>query len=431
MADITIADLLYLAKERYSRNVADITNREPRLLNRVKKATDVEWDGEGRFFVHPIHLEGGQSQGFYAEAEQLPPSEPQVGERMIIFCKAMAFTVRITRQNLLAIKQGPGAFFNSKAHEVEENTISLLEKMSRAFGGAGMGVLGILAGAGSVAAGNTTFTFTDKTNMQHFRKGLKVDIWAPAYPVANRKNHTGGDDNTTFDVGWKIIDVNRAARTITVQGDHPAAGGDDAAAGDYVLPQNEGIGLSGAAAGSNLESGKEIMGLEGLFSTGQFFPKLQNLALGTFTELQAPRDTAGAPRAISPNLLQKMHDDIQTASGKMIDFIWLDYHQNRTLLAAGLQDVRHVSEKVKLGYTEMTWNGKPLFVDRQAHPGKVFLGSMECLGRVVLAEMGPMDGPMGERIPRFAVTEWAFGADMNLFNRQPNGGGWIEDLTTS
>lgn len=438
MTVIKISDFLFAAKERYGRDVTDIMNREPLLLRKIKKATDVHWDGEGRYFVRPLRLEGGQSQGFYAEAEILPPSEPSVGDRMLIYFKSMAFTIQITRQNIIAIKQNAGAFFNAKANEVEQNTISLREKMSRAMAGDGMGVLGILAGAAVVAGGDSTLTFTDATNMQYFRKGACLDLWRPAYPVVTRtriSDMAGGSaaaDNVSFDKGWRILEVNRAARTVKVDGDMNAGGGaQNPAAGDYALPMNEGIGLNGVAAGSNLDTGKEIAGLQYLFSTGQYWPRLQALSYATYPEIQSPRDTAGAPRPLTPIMLEKMKDDIQIASGMGIDFIYFDHFQNRQLLAAGLQDVRHVSEKVALGYTEFSWNGKSFFVDRLAPPGKALLCSLDALGRVEAEDLGPMDGPQGERISRYAVQEWAYGADMNLFVRKPNAGGWIENLTTS
>lgn len=434
--DIKISDLLYAAKERYARDVAEIMNRDPLLLQHFTKSTDAVWDGEGRYFVQPLHLEGGQSQGFYAEAERLPPSVAQVGDRFICYPKSMAFTVRITRQNMLAIRQGAGAFFNAKEWEVRQNTISLREKMSRAMWGDGQGVLGILAGVAVVAGGDSTLTFTADTNMQYFRKGMFVDFWRPAYPVVTRtriSNMAGGSaaaDAVSYDVGWKILEVNRTARTILVDGDINAGGGaENPAAGDYCLPQNEGIGLNGATG--NLATGKEITGLAAGFQTGQYWNNLQGLAYATYTEIKSPRDTAGAPRNLTPMMLQSMLNQIEIASGKDVNFIGLDHFQFDKLLAGGLTDVMHVSEQIKLGYTKLTWNGKSLFKDRLAPPGKVFMGSTSAIHRAILGEFGPFDGSMGERIPGYAIQEWAFGADINLIYDSPVAGGWIENLTTS
>ena len=425
MTDIAIKDVLFLMKERYSTDITEIMNREPLLLQRISKATDVEWDGVGKYFKRPVHLEGGQSQGFYAEGETLPPSEPQVGDSFVIYCKAMAFTVRITRQNLLALKQGLGGFVNSKSFEVNQNTMSLREKMSIAFGNEGMGVLGIVLGTPSFSTPLSTIVFNSDTNMQRFRKGMKLDGWLPAYPVVTRHGHA---NSTTFNAGFPIFEVNRAGRTIKVTGDvttSPAW-----ASGDYVMAQNEGIGLSGATG--NLANGKQITGLLSLFSTGNYWLTLQGLTYTSLPEISSPRNTAGSDRKLTPDLMQIMKDDIEIASKEDVDFIYLDHFQNRTLLAGGLTDVRHVSQKIKLGYTELDWNGKKLFIDRLAPPGKVFMGGLNALGRAVLADMGPMDSsPGGERIPGLAVQEWAFGADMNLFVRNPLAGGWIENLTKS
>jgi hypothetical protein len=331
--------------------------------------------------------------------------------------------VRITRQNLLSLKQGLGGFVNSKSFEVNENTISLREKMSIAFGNEGMGVLGVVA---SVTTGGTsTITFDDNTNMQRFRKGLKIDIWAPAYPVVTRH---GKADATTYDVGFPITIVNRSTRTVTVTGDISTSV--TAAAGDYVMAQNEGIGLNGATG--NLATGKQIIGLWGLYNSGANWLTIQGLTYTAATELMSPRSTAGTARKLTPMMMQEMKDEIEIASKSEIDFIYMDHFQHRTLLEGGLTDVRHVSQKIKLGYTELDWNGKTIFVDRLAHPGKVFMGSLNSMGRVVMAEMGPMDAnPSGERIEGKAVNEWAFGADMNLMTRNPVAGGWIENLTKS
>lgn len=427
MTDIKISDVLFLMKERYSSDITEIMNREPLLLQKISRATDVEWDGVGKYFKRPVHLEGGMSQGFYAEAEALPPSEPQVGDSFLIYCKAMAFTIRITRQNLLSLKQGMGGFVNSKSFEVNQNTMSLREKMSIAFGNEGMGVIGILSVDATVAAGVSTLTFTTDTNMQYYRKGQKLEAWAPAYPVVTRHGHAS---SATFNQGMPITEVNRAARTVKVTGDMTTAPA--AVAGDYIMYQNEGIGLNGAAAGSNLDSGKQITGLQQLYSTGNKWVRLQGLAYATLPELKSPRSTAGSDRNLTPDLMQVMKDDIEIASKEEVDFIWMDHFQHRKLLAGGLADVRHVSQKIKLGYTELDWNGKKIFVDRLAPPGKVFMGSLKTMGRAVLAEMGPMDAsPGGERLPGFAVQEWAFGSDQNLFTRNPVAGGWLENLTKS
>ena len=422
------ADFFGAMKEFYTNMMADLPNRSAILMDKIEEATSVQWGGEGKYAVVPIHVESGlRGSGAYTEGADMNVYEAQDYDQMKVYVKSLAFPIELSLEAREAVKKGPGAFIDSKGSEIEQNMKWLREKQARMGYGDGFGRLGLVEAISETGGTHTIITLTAESNIRWIRPTMRIDAWAPAYPPANRRNHSGGaDSNTTRDVGWPVTSVTPSARQFRVLGLMvTGAGGDATVVGDQILPENVGIG----ATGNQYGTGVEFAGFRHLVSDNNILTTLQGLTLDTYPALKGYRDTAGVDRDITIDLLQKTVDAIEDEGGKEPDFIAMNKGQRRKLLAIGLTDVRHESQKLKLGYKELDWNGKKFFVDRLAYPKMIFMGSMSAFKRATLIPLGAIDGsPAGLRIYRKTAFEWVFGTVGNMFVTHPNQCGWIEDL---
>jgi hypothetical protein len=430
-----IADIQFALKQEFDTTMHDIPNVEPRLLEQVEKYP-ARFHGVGKYAEMPLHTEGGmRGVGAVEEGNLMAPFTPQVGTVARIYAKTQAFPVECTDMTLSAAKKGAGAYVDYMAWEFKKKKDWAREQESRQCWGDGHGVLGVVA---SVTANGVTpgvVTFDASTNMQNFRVGMRVDFWNDEYTLANRRHGSDLTTNnqTTRDVGWEITAVNEAARTITVNGEIGDTDGanDPPIAGDWAIIENVGIGINGAAAGDNLDNGKEYTGFTALFSDGNIITTIQNVTLATYPELKAYIDSnGGVGRDITIDMLQSAEDRVERRTGKMVDFVGMNYGQRRKLLSLGLPDVRHTSQEIKLGFKKIDWNGHPLFIDRLAPLKKVLVAALKGnVGRVELEEWHPVDhGEVGLRRTSALDFQWAYAKYANLCLINPAGGVWITDL---
>jgi hypothetical protein len=427
MAESTLTALLYMAKERYSKYVVQQENVEPLLLEKVERDETMSYDTGGKYWVFPVQFPGGESVGAYLEAGNLPGgptgSLALRGEQGRINPKLNAFTERITGLSRESIKRGPKGFFDSLDQSIKSKTQYVRNDMARQMWGNGRGVLGtVLSVAGG--ASPSTVTFTTDTNMQNFRVSMRLDFYDAT--LADRRVGSDGltDDLTTQDIGYQITLVDIASRTITVTGD-VADATDAVVATDVAVRENTGIGVGAAGEGT------EITGLQQLVDDGTLtLVTMQNISRTTFPEWESFIDSNGGTlRPITEDLLQSTLDETETRSGKEVTFIGMNKGQRRQLLAIGLTNVRHQSAKLNLGYTELDWNGKRLFVDRQAPLQEIYMGNFAQLARFIVKEWGSLDvTPGGERIPRRDAFELAYGTYMNLGIKASHAWSRIRDL---
>ena len=428
VSPIKTTDLLGAMKERYIEDLIELSNRETILLDTIEADTQIRWTGEGKYAVLFIHAEGGlRGQGAYVEGGNLLLPDKQVVDQGKVYWKSLAYTIGLTGQAIAAVKKGDGSVIDAKVFENMQNAKWLREKMTRMMYGNGFGDLGTVS-AIAVAAGDTTLTMDAATNMNWFRKGMRVDGWAPGLLPANRRAGVGGvNDQTTEDIGWTISAVNKAAKTLLFTAQDLSAV-DSTIAGDILRPENIGLGAVGATG--NYGSGVELTGLRALVSDGNVLSTVEGFTLATYPQFKGLRDTSGIDRDLTVDLLQTVEDNISVESNSEPTDTIIPFDQRRKLIALGLQDVRHASEELKLGFKKLTFNGREFTVDRMMLPGKVFMGSIKkSFARAVLQALGPLDkNPGGVRPSRQYAFEWIFGTDQNLIVRTPNANAWIENL---
>lgn len=434
MAVTGLAEALWEAKEVYSKYVVEVRNLEPLLLELIERSDDVmEYSSGGKYWLFPVEFPGGESVGAFREAGVLPGgptgSLELRGEQGRINVKRVGFAHRVTGTARASIKQGAKGFFDTLDRSIKQKTRITRNDMSRQMWGTGKGILG---GGGTAATGGvitavtggvpSSLTFGVGTNMSHFSVNMRVDIWNAALTDRRTVSATSTNDETSEDgQGIQISAVNPDARTITFATD-VTLGANDPAVGDVVLRENVGI-----TAGTE---GNELTGLLQLVQNADITATMQFISFATFPEWQAVVDSnGGVPRNITEDLLQKNVDNVETRSGQDVDTFLTTKGQRRKLIQIGLANVRHESAQLRLGYEKLLYNGKKMFVDRQAILGVLFLGNLAQLGRFIVKDWGSLDvSTGGERVPHFDVTEFAYGTYMNLGIKQANAWGRIMDL---
>lgn len=146
----------------------------------------------------PIGLSGGF--GFGYEGEATPKAGPVKFERFETNAKDMYVNVVIS-QKAVSLTQSGGAMANALDTEVKAAYDTAKWNVGRALFGNGTGVLTTISALGT--AGNT-ITVADT---KYVKEGLLIDIYA-----------TGGSSPQTNGAARRIVAVDRANKTITIDG---------------------------------------------------------------------------------------------------------------------------------------------------------------------------------------------------------------------
>lgn len=437
MGATDFAAALWEAKELYASYVVEQRNIDPQLLEEFESDESMKYDGGGKYFVYPVEFFGGESVGAYRDGGKLPGgptgSLALQGDQGRINVKLIAMAHRITGLAEASVTKGPKGFFDTLDHAIKRKTALARFDMARQLWGTGRGQLGgagitgyggrisAIVGA-SPGAGQTTITFEVGTNMFHFPTGARLDFYTPAAGSLGTRKGVATD---TEDLGSGITSVNPDARQIVIDRDvvtgPPALGA--VAVNDVAVKENVGIGVTTG-------EGTELCGMFRLVQDGDISTSNQNLAYTAWpTHKSYVDDTGGTPRDITEDLLWKVIDRTENDSGKMVDFIAMNKGQRRKLLAIGLSNVRHESAKFRLGYEELKFNGKNLYIDRLAPFGTVFMGNRSQICRVILKDWASADvNAGGERIAHEDVKELAYNTYFNVAIKQTNAWSRIGDL---
>ena len=424
-----------MGKEVYASFFVEQRNTDPTMYDEIEDGTE-SYDFGGKYFVIPVELSGGESLGAIREGGLLPGgvngSIPLDGVQAKVYPKLIYMTHALTGLDIAALQKGPKAFFNSMDRAISQKTKFVRNDIARQFHGTGRGILG---GGGTASTGGDILSCTNatpsvvqfgpKTNMNHFAKSMRVEFWVGS-TMQTRHNGPGTANQTAEDQGADISEVRRAAKQIVLAQNFGAA--DAVVAGDVCV--REGACNSGLSTGIGAGEGQEITGLQQLVQDGNTTLNLQSIVLGTYSDYKATVDTnGGIDRDITLDLLQKTSDEINSLSGTDPNWVVMGYGQQRKLMAIGLADVRHLSEKLRLGFTEMTWNGKSFYIDRMAFNGQITLGRKDQLCRMKVKEWGSLDHVRGgQRVTRKDAYELAWGEYGNLAIKRTNAFARIGDL---
>jgi len=419
-----------MAKERYANYIVEQENVEPMLLELLERDETMDYDSGGKYWLFPVQLPGGESVGAATEGGNLPGGpEGSIalrGAQGRINPKLNYLTERITGLTEASITKGVKGFFDALDRSIESKTKYARNDMSRQMWGTGRGNLGAVQAVANGAGTNDRVTLTADSNMQYIRHSMRVDFWTSTLVTRN-----SAANQTTLDVGFNVTNVNYAARTFDVVDNAGAPvnlatiGQAAVVATNVVVRENVGIGTGATGEGN------EITGLQQLVDDGTLTVAIMEFINRTTTpEWRSHIDANGGTlRNITEDLMQSMDDTIQTFSGKEVTFIGMGKGQRRKLIAIGLPQVQHLSAKLHLGYTEIDWNGKKFFIDRQAPLREIYMGNLAQICRFIVKPWGSIDKVAGgERLPHRDVAELAYGTYMNIGIKQSNAWGRIRDL---
>lgn len=420
MADVnaTRTQLLALFKEVYGERVAEQPNRTTFILNEFDASTR---RFGGKYWTAPMLDEGGQAVGSFNEDEQVEDAQGETSKEIQIRPRQHYALVRISGLAIAASKQNLYAFVQAKDFEIKNKTKWLLSHLNVQFYGRGDGRLGAAASASDAP---DSIVMAVGTNMNWFRKGLKVDVWNAA--VTARRN---SGDTTSKNQGWQITSVVKSTRTLNFGNVNPATAG--VIAGDFVYFQDAKLTGSAAAAES---TGKQITGLaslvddtsEGVSST------IQNIDRTTFTIFRSSvLSNGGTSRALSLDLVQQLSDAIAQESGEEPDWMVGGYGQRRNYLNLLWYDVRYGPKDLRGGFEVLKYNNLDWVVDKDCQLGRIYAGMKDSLKKYVVAPIGILDqaGPQMERVPKTDVHELLIGGYFNAGIERPNTWGKMVDLT--
>jgi hypothetical protein len=408
-APATSTSILNIFKEVYGERIEEQPNREAFMYKEFEK-TKKRFGG--KYWTFPVLDEGGQAVGSYLEDDVLPQSQAETVLATQITSKKHYAVVRISGFAIKAARRNLYAFIQSKDLEIRNKTKWLISDLNRQCYGESMGELGeVLSDAAN------QLTFVVGTNMNHFRKGMKIDI----FDAALTTKHNGTVD--TQGEGRGITVINKATRTITYDGTDLAG---STAATDRVFREDSRSDIAATA------EGKELNGLRFIVDdTTTSIDTFQNIdrssvAIWNGNVLQ----NSGTLRPLSLDLMQVGVDTGEIESGMRTNRIIGGYGQRRNYLNLLWYDVRYGPQELKGGFQVLKYNDIDFWVDKDASLQTLFFLSRETIQRYEVQALGILDeaGVGAERLPQQDVYEILIGGYFNLGCGQCNANTRMIDL---
>lgn len=422
MPDVTASRsaLLQAFKEVYGEKVAEQQNRRAFIYNEFEKSN--RRTAGGKYWTIPMQDEGGQAVGSYNEDEETSDSQAETYKEIQILPRQHYATVQLTGLAMASAKGNLRAFIDAKDSEIKNKTKNLISRLNANYYQRGDGRIATIT-----AADATTFTCAVGTNMNWFRKGMKVDIYAAAgFPTTKRGT---GRSHGTKKQGWQITAVNKATRVVSYVTAGPAGdltGGSAAANTDIVVYEDTNDSSStGAVSGATDTAGKNILGLRSLVDDGtEGATTCQNINRTTFPIFKGNMlANSGVARALSLDLMQLSLDTCDVESGDVPDWMVAGYGQRRSYLNLLWYDVRYGPRQLRGGFEVLKYNNLDFVVDKDCEPGRIYFGLKESLKRYVIQEIGILDEATAsgfERVSKKDVYELLIGGYWNIGMDRPN-----------
>jgi hypothetical protein len=418
MADVnaTRAALLAVLKEVYGDKIAEQVNRTTFIYNQFEKS---KTKFGGKYWTVPLLDEGGQSVGSYNEDEEVADAQVETTKEIQIKPRQHYATIRISGLAMAASKQSLYSFVQAKDFEVRNKTRWLTSMLNANFYQDGKGVLGVVA---SASDSPDRIVMAAGTNMNWFRKGMKVDVWTADLTTTKRNGAT-----TTKKQGWQITSTDKDNLYLNLGNVNPSTAG--VVATDKVTYEDAVLGGTYAPADA---TGKYITGLKALVDdTSEGATTIQNIDRSVYTIFKAVRThNGGTTWDLALDLLQKHIDRIEVESGETPDFMISGFGQRRNYLNLLWYDVRYGPKKLTGGFETLKYNNLDWLVDKDCEGGRIYVGLKENLKIYEVGPIGILDqaGPQMERVPHFDVHEILVGGYFNLGILQPNSWGKLVDL---
>ena len=413
----TAAQILQIFKEVYGPRIEAQANKSAFMYKEFDKSKQEM--AAGKYWTFPVLDEGGWGAvGSRKDGQALPLAQAESPLQATIYPKYHYATIQVSGPAIAQSKNKALAFIQAKDLEVQEKTSTLIAMLNRqCYNNSGNG-LGV-----ELSDGTKSITFATDTNMNWFRKGMRIEIWDTT--LASRRNGTIG----TAAQGLTIDSVNKATRTITYSDTDIAS---SLSATDIVCMEDARLGCTAAT--------NEGAGLTGLLfiiddvtdSTAIF----QGLSGTTYPIWTGQRLFNSATlRPLSLDLIQTAIDQAEIESGIPVDFLISGLGQRRNYLNLLWFDARYEPQNFKGGFRVLQYAGGHNSIDWYSDkdcPRQQVIGlNRGTIKRYEVQPLGILDemGAGTTRVHGYDLYEVLVGGYFNLGATRRNCNFRLGDLT--
>ena len=328
MVTMTTAD--NALKSFYLGAVSDMLNTSVNpLLAQIKQSTADVWGKDVRRLVR-YGVNGGVGAG--TEAGNLPAAGGNRYAQFVTTLKNLFGTIEISDKAIRSSANNEGAFVNLLSDEMDGLIKSSSFNFGRMLFGDGSGTLTKVS---SIAGGVVTVE-----SVKNLAEGMIVDF-------------VSASGNSVLAGGRTILSINRANKTVTVDGNTLTIEGVPAAS--RIVVQNS--------------DGLELTGLGAIFGDGDTLYGVSR----EDNEWMNPyrKDSVGS---ISETAIQTAIDYLEETAGIRVNFIVCSWGVKRAL-AEYFSTYKRIVDTMELagGYKAMSFNGIPVVADRFCPDGTMYL----------------------------------------------------------
>jgi len=326
-------------KQVYDSYVEKMQNLRHRTIDEVGKSMK-KYDARGQGFYGAINDYGNESGGAQTENEAFRPIDSEHYEQWRVKPKIITWPIEFSGLSAAVADEGDEeAFAEVVVDALDMAKERLLSDENRQFFGKGTGDL---ASPSTAVVSDATSFAVDST--QYLRRNMVVDIYNGSTKTVDSK---------------RIIKVDHQNKVI-----HFATSIDaELVTTDVIVKEN--IRDSAPA------DGKEMMGLRGIIDDGTDLATFQNLNVADIEEWQSTRiDASGAN--LTSDLHQRLEDDVEILGGESIDLYITHAKQRRKYLNLVVPQRRYQDGKMDAGFTELTFNGKRMLLDKDCQSNVIY-----------------------------------------------------------
>lgn len=359
-APTTLANLSGAVKRIYDDYVEKMQNLEHRSIDKIGKSAKKHNAGGGGFFG-AINDYGNESGGAISETESFRSIDNENYAQYKVVPKIIVWPIEFSGLAAKAIDSDEEAFVNGVVDALDRAKERLLSDENRQFFGLGTGLLA--SPTGTVASDLLSFT-VDST--QYLRRNMVIDIFTGATKTVDSKRITRVDrQNNVIHFATSVAVALNATMEIVKENIRDSAASD----------------------------GKEMMGLRGIVDDSTDLQTFQDIQATTNDEWRAVRINASSANLTS-DLLQRLMDDVAVLGGEEPDTIITHPKQRRKYLDLVVPQKRYMDGKLDSGFTQLSFNGKELLLDKDCQDNVVYAIKKAALRKFEVAplEMASHDG---------------------------------------
>lgn len=361
MAGFSTTEIAGLVKRVYDSYVERMQNLQHRTLDEVGKSLE-QYSPGGAGYFGAINDYGNESVGAINESESFRTIDSENYQQWKVVPKVLVAPIEFTGLAAVVADSDEEAFASSVIDALDMAKERLLSDENRQFFGKGTGDLGQPS---ANAASNVTSFAVD--NIQYLRRNQVIDIFNGTTKTVDSLRI---DD---VDVQNKILffATSIGAALVTT---------------DVIVKEN--IRDSAPA------DGKEMLGLRGIVDDGTDLTTVQDIDSSANRIWRSTRIDAASANLTS-DLLQRLIDDVQIFGGAdEPDLLVAHPKQRRKYLDLVVPQKRYMDGKMDTGYTELTFNGKRMLIDKDCQPDTVYALNKKMLRKFELEalKMGGHEG---------------------------------------